>query len=77
MLFDNWCHRTRELQLSRSTVKRTLADLEKSGRLHHEQRCAKTANRKNNSLFFKFGGNISYYNFTEIAAIWYSGAISS
>jgi DNA-binding MarR family transcriptional regulator len=44
----------RELKLSRSTVKRALADLEKSGYLHREPRWRENGGKSSNHYFLKF-----------------------
>lgn len=41
----------RELKLSRSTVKRAVADLEKSGRLHKEQRWRENGGKSSNMFY--------------------------
>ena len=41
----------RELKLSRSTVKRALADLEKSGRIRKEQRWRENGGKSSNLLY--------------------------
>jgi DNA-binding MarR family transcriptional regulator len=43
----------RELNLSRSTVKRALADLEKSNYLHREQRWRENGGKSSNLYFLK------------------------
>ena len=43
----------RELKLSRSTVKRALADLEKSGRLRKEQRWRENGGKSSNMFYVK------------------------
>lgn len=43
----------RELKLSRSTVKRAIADLEKSGRLLKEQRWRENGGKSSNLYFLK------------------------
>ena len=43
----------RELKLSRSTVKRALADLEKSGRLRKEQRWRENCGKSSNMFYVK------------------------
>lgn len=44
----------RELKLSRSTVKRAIADLEKNGYLHKELRWRKNGGKSSNLYFLKF-----------------------
>ena len=44
----------RELKLSRSTVKRALADLKKSGYLHREPRRRENGGKSSNLYFLKF-----------------------
>ncbi|WP_088187930.1 helix-turn-helix domain-containing protein [Desulfosporosinus sp. FKA] len=41
----------KELKLSRSTVKRAIADLEKSGRLHKEQRWRENGGKSSNLYY--------------------------